>query len=98
MFLVDVPMYWSRWVADGVSERHYLSIAQGVHDVAVRRVVSYRWADWKSEVLWMSLYFSVAVWLSIAFIHVPMAEAHSGSNERKRVDFRRRPAALATWN
>jgi hypothetical protein len=98
MFLVDVPMYWSRWVADGIGGRHYLSIAQGVHDAAIRRVVSYRWSDWKSEVLWMSLYFSVAVWLSIAFIHAPMAETRSASDDRKRVDFRRRPAAVATWN
>jgi hypothetical protein len=84
MFLVDVPMYWSRWVADGISGRHYLSIAQGVHDAAVRRVVSYRWSDWKSEVVWMSLYFSVAVWLSIAFIHAPMAEANSMRSRGQR--------------
>ncbi|HEY4973980.1 MAG TPA: hypothetical protein VII41_10245, partial [Steroidobacteraceae bacterium] len=66
MFLVDVPMYWSRWIADGASGRHYLGIVQGAHDATLRRVVSYRWEDWKSEVIWMSLYFSVAVWLSIA--------------------------------
>jgi hypothetical protein len=71
MFLVDVPMYWSRWIADAASGRHYLSIAQGAHDAALRRVVSYRWDDWKSEMIWMSLYFSVAVWLSIALIHAP---------------------------
>jgi hypothetical protein len=98
MFLVDVPMYWSRWVADGISGRHYLSIAQGIHDVAVRRLVSYRWSDWKSEVLWMSLYFSVAVWLSIAFVHAPMAETRGPIDERKRVEFRRRATTLATWN
>ena len=77
MFLVDVPMYWSRWIADEASGRHYLSIAQGVHDASVRWLVSYRWQDWKSEVAWMSLYFSVAVWLSIALIHAPVFEAHS---------------------
>jgi hypothetical protein len=98
MFLIDVPMYWSRWVADGISGRHYLTVAQGVHDVAIRRVVSYRWSDWKSEVVWMSLYFSVAVWLSIAFIHAPMAEARSASDDRTHAPFRRRPTALATWN
>jgi hypothetical protein len=84
MFLVDVPMYWSRWVADGTSGRHYMSIAQGARDVAVRRVVSYRWEDWKSEVVWMSLYFSVAVWLSIALVHAPVSEARSAARERKR--------------
>jgi hypothetical protein len=72
MFLVDVPMYWSRWLADEAAGRSYLSLEQGVLDVAVRRVVSHRWEDWKSEVVWMSLYFSVAVWLSIALVHAPV--------------------------
>jgi hypothetical protein len=84
MFLVDVPMYWSRWVADGASAGQYLGIAQGVRDAAVRRVVSYRWEDWKSEILWMSLYFSVAVWLSIALIHVPLLEQRIAARERRR--------------
>jgi hypothetical protein len=84
MFLVDVPMYWSRWIAEAGNGHHYMSIAQGVHDAAVRRVVSYRWDDWKSEVVWMSLYFSVAVWLSIALIHAPMFEQRNAAPERPR--------------
>ena len=72
MFAVDVPMYWSRWLADEASGRHYLSLAQGVLDVSGRWVVSHRWEDWKSEVAWMTLYFSVAVWLSIALVHAPL--------------------------
>jgi hypothetical protein len=75
MFLVDVPTYWSRWIATGASGGHYLSMAQGARDVTVRRVVSYRWEDWRSEMVWMSLYFSVAVWLSIALIHAPLSAA-----------------------
>jgi hypothetical protein len=71
MFFVDVPMYWSRWVADEASGRHYLSLSQGIVDTSGRWVVSQQWQVWKSEVLWMSLYFSFAVWLSIAFIHTP---------------------------
>ncbi len=70
IFIEDVPGYWLRWTADQESGRHYLSIAQGLHDVATRWVVSYRWADWKSEVTWMSLYFSVGVWVSISLIYV----------------------------
>jgi hypothetical protein len=84
MFLVDVPMYWSRWIADEARGRHYMSIAQGARDVAVRWVVSYRWVDWKSEMIWMTLYFSVAVWLSIALIHAPVPEARSAAPERAR--------------
>lgn len=72
MFLVDVPMYWSRWLADEASGRSYLDLAQGLADVSQRWVVSHRWEDWRSEVVWMSLYFSVAVWMSIAFIHAPV--------------------------
>lgn len=72
MFLVDVPMYWSRWVADEASGRHYLSLTQGLIDASARWVVSHRWDDWKSEVAWMSMYFSVAVWLSIALVHAPL--------------------------
>ena len=71
MFLVDVPMYWARWVADEASGRHYLSLAQGTLDASGRWVVSQQWLAWKSEVIWMTLYFSIAVWLSIAFIHTP---------------------------
>jgi len=75
MFFVDVPMYWTRWVADEASGRQYLTIAQGVLDVTERRVVSHRWEDWKTEVVWMSLYFSVAVWISISLIHTSLRTA-----------------------
>ena len=92
MLLVDVPMYWSRWIADESIGRHYMSIAQGVHDVAGRWVVSYRWEDWKSEVLWMSLYFSVAVWISIALIHAPvLREFHAGNRNHRRIPRRTIP-------
>jgi len=71
IFLLDVPMYWSRWRSDEAHGKHYLTLSQGLHDVATRRVISFRWEDWKSEVVWMSLYFSVGVWVSISLIRVP---------------------------
>lgn len=82
MFTVDVPMYWARWVADELQGRSYLSVAQGLADVSARWVVSHRWDDWKSEVVWMSLYFSVAVWLSIGLVHAPL---HRGAAVRHAV-------------
>jgi hypothetical protein len=82
MFSVDVPMYWARWIADEAVGRHYMSIAQGVLDVSTRRVVSYRWMDWKNEIAWMSLYFSVAVWLSISLMHAPGPEAYLVARKR----------------
>jgi hypothetical protein len=71
MFLVDVPMYLNRWLADEAEGRAYLGVAQGAMDAANRWVVSGQWQVWKGEVVWMSLYFSVAVWLSIASVHLP---------------------------
>jgi hypothetical protein len=70
MFLVDVPMYWSRWLADQAQGRDYLTLARGAADMFERRVVSHRWEDWRGEMLWMTLYFSVAVWISISLIHM----------------------------
>jgi len=68
IFIVDVPMYWSRWKSDEARGREYLAIAQGLVDVSRRSQVSMRWEDWKSEVTWMTLYFSTGVWTSISLI------------------------------
>jgi hypothetical protein len=72
MFTVDVPMYWSRWTADEAAGRHYLSLSQGLVDVSTRWVVSRQWQDWHGEMVWMTLYFSTAVWLSIHLVHAPV--------------------------
>lgn len=71
MFLVDVPMYWARWLAEAEGGRTPLTLAEGVIDAARRWTVTHQWTDWQAEVVWMSMYFSVAVWLSIALIHLP---------------------------
>lgn len=75
MFGVDVPMYWSRWLADEAQGRAYLGLGQGLADASARWVVSHDWAHWRTEVLWMTSYFSVAVWLSIALVHAPRLHA-----------------------
>ena len=77
IFIVDVPMYWSRWKADQALGRKYLTIAQGIVDVSRRRVVSRRWEDWRGEVVWMTLYFSFGVWVSISLISARMTCAVS---------------------
>jgi hypothetical protein len=77
MFMVDVPMYWARWLADEAAGRAYPTLAAGIADASGRWTVSHDWAHWRSEVVWMTLYFSVAVWISIALAHVrlPLREA-----------------------
>jgi hypothetical protein len=75
IFFVDVPMYWSRWRADRAGGHRSLSIAGGLTDVRDRRTVSYRWEDWKSEMLWMSLYFTLGVWCSLSLAYASSALA-----------------------
>jgi hypothetical protein len=81
MFRFDVPTYAARWMADQVAGKHYLTIAEGLVDVSHRRVVSYRWDDWKSEVLWMSLYFSAAVWISISLIQARVPAINTANEQ-----------------
>jgi len=95
MFMVDVPMYWARWTFDADHGRQYLGIAQGLADASGRWIVSRRWADWRSEVVWMSLYFSVAVWLSIGLIHVPGRFGSRREPARLELAGRRPPDRIA---
>jgi len=71
MVTVDVPMYASRWLADEACGREYLNLSAGLHDLWTRRQVTFAWEEWRTEIPWMSLYFSVGVWCSIALAHVP---------------------------
>jgi hypothetical protein len=71
MCTVDVPLYVTRWQADEASGRAYLALGAGLRDAWSRRVVTYSWADWQAEVPWMTLYFSVCVWWSLALVHAP---------------------------
>ena len=66
MCTVDVPMYFARWQADAASAKEFFGLLAGMHDAATRWVVSHDIADWRDEIAWMSLYFSVAVWASLA--------------------------------
>jgi hypothetical protein len=72
MFFVDVPMYWDRWALDEAHGHRYMTLTDGLADASERWTVSHDWMHWKSEVVWMTLYFSVAVWLSIAMVHAPI--------------------------
>ena len=71
MFAVDVPMYWARWLADEAEGRAYFGVLQGAVDAATRWTVTHSWDVWRTEVTWMTLYFSVAVWISLTLVHLP---------------------------
>ena len=63
---VDVPMYLSRWRAGLADGSKLLTPLEGLRDVSTRWVVTHDLAEWKDEIVWMSLYFSAAVWASLA--------------------------------
>jgi hypothetical protein len=74
LLLVDVPMYFDRWHADLAAGKKTLGILAGLHDVSTRWVVTHDFAHWKEEIAWMSLYFSVAVWSSLALCGVALVK------------------------
>jgi hypothetical protein len=63
---IDVPMYLTRWRAEVASGRRLMHPLEGLRDVSVRWVVTHDMAEWKDEIPWMSLYFTAAVWASLA--------------------------------
>jgi hypothetical protein len=66
LMTVDVPMYLSRWRAKVADGTRHLGPLEGLRDVSTRWVVTHDLAEWKDEIAWMSLYFSAAVWASLA--------------------------------
>jgi hypothetical protein len=83
MMFVDVPMYLSRWQADLAAGREYLSLRTGIAQVIERCTVTRGWPAWHEDAVWLSLYFTVAVWASIALVHVPPLRGRSASDERR---------------
>ena len=64
--IIDVPMYLNRWrggLADGGKA---LGPLEGFRDASTRWVVTHDFGQWKDEIAWMSLYFTAAVWASLA--------------------------------
>ncbi len=66
LMTVDVPMYLSRWRAKVADGGKHLRPLEGLRDVSTRWIVTHDLAEWKGEIAWMSLYFSMAVWASLA--------------------------------
>jgi hypothetical protein len=73
MFSVDVPMYFNRWRADIATGKIHFGFSEGIYDLLQRWVVTRNIDDWKDEIPWMSLYFSAAVWASLALCFVPLS-------------------------
>lgn len=76
LMTIDVPMYLSRWRSEVGDGSKLLRPLEGLRDVSTRWVVTHDLAEWKGEIAWMSLYFSAAVWASLALCVFCSLENH----------------------
>jgi len=76
LMTVDVPMYLKRWRADVAGGNRIMRPLEGLRDVSTRWIVTHDLAEWREEIAWMSLYFSAAVWASLALCVFYAAEGH----------------------
>lgn len=67
MCIYVLPMYARRWRPGGV----HLTPLQGLRQVLERCEVERDWTQWRQDAAWLTPYFTIAVWLSIALAHVP---------------------------
>jgi len=72
--IVDVRMYLRRARLRAASE--YLTLAVGLRDSQIRRHPTSDWKVWREEVPWMTLYFSIGVWTSLAMVLLEWAASH----------------------
>jgi hypothetical protein len=102
LITIDVPMYLSRWRAGLADGSKPLRPIEGLRDASTRWVVTRDFAHWKEEIPWMSLYFSAAVWASLALCVVSSLDlpryrteaAAANWSERSSVTLAGRDAAL----
>jgi hypothetical protein len=87
---IDVPMYVSRWRAGLAEGSTLLGFLDGLRDVSTRWVVSHDFEHWKDEIAWMSLYFSAAVWSSLALCVIYSLDARLPQYRAER--------AAASWS
>jgi hypothetical protein len=76
LMTIDVPMYLARWRVVVAEGRKLLRPIEGLRDVSTRWIVTHDLAEWKDEIAWMSLYFSMAVWASLALCVCYSLEGH----------------------
>jgi hypothetical protein len=76
LVVIDVPMYFGRWQTDTISGKELFGIFAGLHDMGTRWAVTHDIAQWHDEIAWMSLYFSAAVWSSLALCGFVLIKDH----------------------
>jgi len=93
LIAIDVPMYLNRWQHGRAGGGKVLGPLEGLRDASTRWVVTHDFSHWKHEIPWMSLYFTAAVWASLALClvysladHHPRHRTESAPQVQLRVD------------
>jgi hypothetical protein len=93
LIAIDVPMYLNRWQHGRAGGGKILGPLEGLRDASTRWVVTHDFSHWKDEIPWMSLYFTAAVWASLALClvyslgdHHPRHRSESATQVQLRVD------------
>ena len=71
----DVRMYVKRWRLKTVGV--YLPLTTGLRDSTRRRHPTVAWEVWREEAPWMTLYFSIGVWTSLAMVLLEWAASRA---------------------
>ena len=71
VLVFDVPMYLRRFRGGRKRGQQYLTITQGIVDALNRRQTELAWHKWRDDAVWLTPYFSVGVWVSMALVFVP---------------------------
>ena len=71
MTTIDVPNYYALWQAKEAAGATYLTLAEGVADVQNMKITG-SYEDWRYPMVWQTLYFSIAVWISLAMVWFPV--------------------------
>ncbi|MCH2045500.1 MAG: hypothetical protein MK212_15390 [Saprospiraceae bacterium] len=80
MLGVDVPTYISNWQAAEAAGKTYLTVADGLAEISTTWNYTRAYVDWEYEMVWMTLYFSLAVWMSIYIVNAPKLDQNVKAN------------------
>lgn len=72
MFTVDVPMYYERMQFDIAQSKPYLSFGEGIIDLNTRWNLTHDIEEWRTEIPWMTLYFTLATLSSLLLCLLPL--------------------------
>jgi hypothetical protein len=84
MVAIDVPAYLAKYRVAEEAGRTYLSISDGFTEVVTQWTVSRAYDDWSYAIVWMSLYFSIAVWISLSMVVAPALSNGTARRSRSR--------------